>query len=53
MIKNNESIPADVLILKTSNKNGTASIETSNLDGETNLKTKKAQLLYNKLMVLL
>jgi len=36
-------IPADVLIIRTSHKNGTCLIETKNLDGETNLKQKYAE----------
>merc|ERR1719419_162168 len=37
----NEFFPADVLLLKTSNKSGAAYVETANLDGETNLKIRK------------
>lgn len=37
-ILNNEFVPADVLILGTSEKKGICYIETKNLDGETNLK---------------
>eukprot|EP01125_Pyxidicula_operculata_P009646 TRINITY_DN3164_c0_g1_i1.p1 TRINITY_DN3164_c0_g1~~TRINITY_DN3164_c0_g1_i1.p1 ORF type:complete len:1105 (+),score=212.45 TRINITY_DN3164_c0_g1_i1:413-3316(+) len=44
MIKENEEIPCDVVILKCSDdsKNGNCFIQTSNLDGETNLKTRCA-----------
>ncbi len=38
---NNEMIPADVLILSTSEPDGVCYIETKNLDGETNLKVKR------------
>ena len=41
-ILKNEELSADVLILKTSNSNGYAYIETKSLDGETNLKEKIA-----------
>ncbi|KAJ3307993.1 hypothetical protein HDU76_004196 [Blyttiomyces sp. JEL0837] len=41
-IKQNEMIPADLLLLSTSNQNGSCFIETSNLDGESNLKLKQA-----------
>ena len=41
-ILKNEELSADVLILKTSNLNGYAYIETKSLDGETNLKEKIA-----------
>ncbi len=32
-ILNNESIPADLVLLNTSDKDGLAYLETSNLDG--------------------
>ena len=32
--------PADIIVLKSSNENGQFFVETKNLDGETNLKTK-------------
>ena len=41
-IKQNDAIPADILILATSEPNGICFIETKNLDGETNLKQKGA-----------
>ena len=41
-IRKNEEIPSDAIILKTSSENNTCYIETKNLDGETNLKTKQA-----------
>lgn len=41
-IVNNESIPADVLICATSEEDNVAYVETKNLDGETNLKSRNA-----------
>ncbi len=39
---NEEQIPADVVILSTSDPDGACYIETKNLDGETNLKVRQA-----------
>ncbi|CAN6669942.1 phospholipid-transporting ATPase Dnf1p [Trichomonascus vanleenenianus] len=41
-IKNNDEIPADVVILATSDSDGACYVETKNLDGETNLKVRQA-----------
>ena len=41
-IKSEEFVPADVLILHTSDPKGVCYVETKNLDGETNLKIKNA-----------
>ena len=38
----NESIPADILICATSEEDNVAYVETKNLDGETNLKSRDA-----------
>ena len=37
-VQMNEQIPADMLILKTSEVDDVAYVETANLDGESNLK---------------
>lgn len=39
---NNEEIPADIIVLSTSDGDGACYIETKNLDGETNLKVRTA-----------
>lgn len=39
-----EYLPADIIILNTSEPKGICFIETKNLDGETNLKQKNAQI---------
>lgn len=39
---NEEQIPADIIILSTSDADGACYIETKNLDGETNLKVRHA-----------
>ncbi|EGZ06408.1 hypothetical protein PHYSODRAFT_532111 [Phytophthora sojae] len=41
-VENHEELPADVVILATSEEEGRCFIETSNLDGETNLKRRIA-----------
>lgn len=40
-LKSDESIPADILLLNTSDTNSVCHIETANLDGETNLKQRE------------
>ncbi|GAB0196073.1 phospholipid-transporting ATPase VB [Grus japonensis] len=37
----NETIPADILLLSSSDQNGICHLETANLDGETNLKQRR------------
>lgn len=41
-VRKNEEVPADCIILKTSHEKGLCYVETKNLDGETNLKSKRA-----------
>lgn len=43
-MEKDDLIPADVLLLYTSNETGVAFVDTMNLDGETNLKEKMAKL---------
>jgi P-type E1-E2 ATPase len=41
-LKSDEFVPADMLLLHTSDPKGACFVETKNLDGETNLKIKSA-----------
>ena len=41
-VRNREMIPADLILLATSNDGGSAYIETSSIDGETNLKLRNS-----------
>ena len=41
-VEENTEFPADLILLQSSNPKGICNIETANLDGETNLKIKKA-----------
>lgn len=41
-VRNNEELPADIVLLATSEEEGRCFIETCNLDGETNLKRRVA-----------
>jgi magnesium-transporting ATPase (P-type) len=42
MVKDKTGFPADLLLLTSNHEDGTCYIDTMNLDGETNLKRKKA-----------
>lgn len=44
-----EFFPADLIVLKSSDTMGGLFIETKNLDGETNLKTKNVQRIINNM----
>ncbi|KAL3239280.1 aminophospholipid-translocating P4-type ATPase DNF2 [Nakaseomyces bracarensis] len=41
-VHNNEEIPADIVLLSTSDSDGACYVETKNLDGETNLKVRQS-----------
>uniref|UniRef100_A0A3B3D597 Phospholipid-transporting ATPase n=1 Tax=Oryzias melastigma TaxID=30732 RepID=A0A3B3D597_ORYME len=43
-VVSNETVPADLLLLHTSDPNNVCHIETANLDGETNLKQRKSNV---------
>ncbi|KAJ3720646.1 hypothetical protein C8R42DRAFT_627902 [Lentinula raphanica] len=42
LLKDNEQVPADVVVLATSDPDGMCYLETKNLDGETNLKPRRS-----------
>ncbi|CAD6950889.1 unnamed protein product [Tilletia controversa] len=42
LLRNNDAIPADIVICSTSEEEDSCFIETKNLDGETNLKSRSA-----------
>lgn len=42
LLRNGDSLPADALLLSTSDKQGTCFVETKDLDGETNLKARSS-----------
>lgn len=42
LLRDNEQVPADIIVLSTSDPDGMCYLETKNLDGETNLKPRKA-----------
>lgn len=41
LLRENEQVPADIVLLNSSDPDGNAFVETKNLDGETNLKVRK------------
>ncbi|KAL7750740.1 phospholipid transporting ATPase [Sorochytrium milnesiophthora] len=43
-LRNNDNVPADVVVLATSEADGMCYVETKSLDGETNLKIKRCPL---------
>ncbi|KAJ7779132.1 hypothetical protein B0H16DRAFT_806330 [Mycena metata] len=42
LLREDEQVPADILVLATSDPDGNCYLETKNLDGETNLKLRKS-----------
>lgn len=48
-LNKNDSVPADILLLSSSEKKGICFIETKNLDGETNLKRKQVPEVFGKM----
>lgn len=50
LVKNREMVPADMVLLASSGDNGSAYIETSSIDGETNLKLRTSPHLPSKLL---
>jgi magnesium-transporting ATPase (P-type) len=44
MIRKDEEVPADLLLMHSSNESGIVSVDTMALDGETNLKEKVAAI---------
>eukprot|EP00557_Chaetoceros_sp_GSL56_P002726 CAMPEP_0176499310 /NCGR_PEP_ID=MMETSP0200_2-20121128/12857_1 /TAXON_ID=947934 /ORGANISM="Chaetoceros sp., Strain GSL56" /LENGTH=1734 /DNA_ID=CAMNT_0017897717 /DNA_START=151 /DNA_END=5351 /DNA_ORIENTATION=- len=50
LVKNREMVPADIILLASSGENGAAYIETSPIDGETNLKLRSVPQLPLELM---
>lgn len=45
-LSNNETVPADILLLRTSDLHGACYIDTCDLDGETNLKRREVNIFY-------
>lgn len=43
-LSNNETVPADILLLRTSDPHGVCYIDTCDLDGETNLKRREVSV---------
>jgi phospholipid-translocating ATPase len=42
LLRDNEQVPADIVVLSSSDPDGVCYLETKNLDGETNLKPRRA-----------
>ncbi|KIY47695.1 phospholipid-translocating P-type ATPase [Fistulina hepatica ATCC 64428] len=42
LLRDNDQVPADIVVLSTSDPDGMCYLETKNLDGETNLKPRKS-----------
>jgi hypothetical protein len=50
VVKNREMVPADMLLIASSSENGSSYIETSSIDGETNLKLRTSPHLPTKVV---
>jgi magnesium-transporting ATPase (P-type) len=50
VVKNREMVPADMVLIASSNENGSCYIETSSIDGETNLKLRTSPHLPAKVL---
>ncbi|CAB9516675.1 Phospholipid-transporting ATPase [Seminavis robusta] len=50
VVKNREMVPADMILIASSSENGSSYIETSSIDGETNLKLRTSPHLPTKLL---
>jgi len=50
LLRNRELVPADVLVVQSSQASGMVYIETSGIDGETNLKIRRSPLELKKLV---
>ncbi|CAG7850226.1 Putative phospholipid-transporting ATPase C24B11.12c [Serendipita indica DSM 11827] len=50
LLRDNDQIPADIVVLSTSDNDGLCYVETKNLDGETNLKPRKSLLATNSMV---
>jgi magnesium-transporting ATPase (P-type) len=50
LVKNREMVPADMILLASSGDSGSSYIETSSIDGETNLKLRTSPQLPKKLL---
>ena len=46
-VKDDQFIPADLIVLSSSDEKGGLYVETKNLDGETNLKNKNVEKTIN------
>lgn len=50
VVKNREMVPADMVLIASSSENGSSYIETSSIDGETNLKLRTSPHLPKKVL---
>ena len=50
LLRENDQVPADIVVLSTSDPDGVCYLETKNLDGETNLKPRRAVNATSKIL---